>query len=115
MKDQENPGTHNKTYKLPSAFALALGSGRGELAGLAANQVRSGELVLDQEIQCELIRLVGDLIDESRIAHSGKSDVEAVLLDLDEAHEKFKEAYAGIQDVHDELDTCIKSWYPEGT
>jgi len=84
-------GTKGKAYHLPNFFALALGSGRGELVSLAMRPVKDGTLVLDVEMQCELIRLVGDLISDVSTLEFKVRETASAVSDLMDAHDESKE------------------------
>jgi hypothetical protein len=105
---KEPVGTKGKTYKLPNAFALALGSGRGELVCLALREVQDGSLVMDTDTQCELIRLLGDLISDASSAGAMIHNVRDAADELEGAREDLRAAFVRLHGISEVLEEVIE-------
>jgi hypothetical protein len=72
-------------YILPGVLGLAIGSGRGEITKIAIRQTQSGEIEWNKDSICEVLRLLGDLL----------NDGEALRLRVEELEDLAEESREG--------------------
>lgn len=104
----------NETYTIPGHLAIALQSGRGELAQLYVNEVEKGHEIPKEQL-IEIVRLVGDMINDNRkLRHENevlrtlfnefKSEIKEKLQQIDFARNGARKLLREMQQQVDELD-----------
>jgi len=100
-------------YTIPAPLAAALGSGRGSLfTTLFNNEIDKGHVVPVDQVK-EIIRLVGDLIDDNhklKTAIQRMNDIKDYMADLEVELEGITEK---LQEARTEIKEEINDWVSE--